>query len=222
MNALEIFMFISINPKNGGLFNSRTFIRYGLVGIAIAELFKLGKVNIDGKHLTINNTESTNHEILNDVLQVLSRKTTPQRLDSLVYSVAYKVRGIDRRVFEKLEDNGFLMINQKKFLGLFPYKRYTVTYEAERDKIIKGYKEIILNGDKSPDAESMLLISMTTVCEFSRRFFSKEEKRQAAGALKLIKKGKFFEPSDDVNARIIKAVQRAIVATQAAAHAAGS
>jgi hypothetical protein len=219
MKTIDRFMFIAINQKNCGLYTAITFLRYAIAGIAINQLAEQEKIFIENNKLSVKDTSATGDALLDEILQVLAKKDKPQRLDSSIFSISYKVGRLDRRVLESLEDNGWLRIDQERFLGLFPYKRYVITNETEKENIINSYKETLLNGIKSIDRESMLIISMATVSGFMGKLFLREEKGRIYNALKQIKKGTYFEPKDEIMSDVIAAVKRTIAATQSAAGA---
>lgn len=210
-------MFVSINEKNGALLYSRSMLTYGLAGIALGELAAMGRVSFDGKRVTAGTTSLTGDEFLDDVLNVLAKKASAYKTSYLISSISHKVNRFAKRLLERLEDNGFIRIEQRRFLGLIPYDRYIVSRIREHEKIVRELKDIVLEGNKRPGPKIALLLTMLNTCDVLRRLFDKEERKQVRGTLKKIGKAEFFETLDDFGKDLQKAVKAIIAAAHAAA-----
>lgn len=222
MDLMEKFVFSSINDKKSRWYVGRTYIRYCLSGIALIQLSRQNKIQIEDKKVSVRDTSSTGNQILDEVLALLAKKTSPIKLNSLISPISYKVKKMDGRVLERLEDNGYLKIEQERFLGIIPYEHYVITHVIERSKLISDLKDIILHDHKTPDADSIALISMANSCGILRKYFSGDERKRVKQRLKLISKGKYFETRDEALYSVALAVKKAIQASQAVAASAGS
>lgn len=217
LKAMETFTFTSINGKNGALLNSRRFLIFGLAGIALGELAAMGRISFDGKRIIADTTSLTGDELLDDVLKVLAQKASACKTSLLIFSISRKVKRFAKRMLERLEDNGFIRIEQSRFLGLIPYDRYFVSRVREHEKLVRELKDIVLKGDKSPEQQKALLITMLHTCDVLRRLFEKEERKQVRNTLRKIGKAEFFETLNDFDKDLHKAVKAIITAARAAA-----
>jgi len=223
MKLVDRFVLAAVNEKKERLYISRTYLRYGVAGIAMIELYRLGRLQLDDKKVIVLDRTSTGDSILDEVLNVISKTASQKRLNSWIYSMSYKVRGLEKRIMQRLEDNGFIRIDREKFLGLIPYSRYVVTNSSEKAKEVNNIRDILLKDNRTPDLESIVIISMANSCGFIKKFFSGDEKKVVWPKLRLIAKGTYFEVKDEAAQRIVTAVRKVIAATQAAAaSAAGS
>lgn len=210
-------MLASINMRNGTLLNSKSMLAYGLAGIALIELSRMEKITFDGKRVSAGTSLNTGVELLDDVMNVLAKKTSARKTSSLIYTISYKVKRFSKRILEGLEDSGFIRIEQGRFLGLIPYDRYIISRVGEYEKLVKELKDIVLKGDKKADSKEAVFISMLYTCSVFRRLLDKEERKQVKDTLKKIGKTEFFETLDDLSIEVIKAVKAIITAAQAAA-----
>lgn len=219
MKVMEMFMLAAVNTKTRGLYYG-SYLSYGLSGIAIVELIRQGRLALEDEKLIVKDASTTRDDLLDEVLQVIDAKPAPHKLNSWITLLSYKVKKLNIRVMEKLEDNGILRIEQGRFLILFPSRKYVVTNESERNKIVNACRETLLKGDKAPEPEIMLIISIATASYFINKFFTKEECKDLKKTFKQLRKGTYFETESDAMRQVVVAIQRAIAATQAAMTAA--
>jgi hypothetical protein len=217
MNTMEAFMLASINEKNGALLNAKSMLTYGLAGIVVYEISNAGRLSFDGKHVALNSSSHTRDVFLDDVIDFMAKTQKAYKTSTLVSRLAYKVKRFARRILEKLEDNGSIKIEQNRFLGLIPYNRYVISRVNEHKKLVNEIKEIIRTGDKKPENQKALLISILSACSILHRLFDREERKQYRNTFKLIRKAAYFETLDEIGAEVHKAVKTAIAAAQAAA-----
>lgn len=218
MKVMEMFMLAAVNTKTGGLYYG-SYLGYGLSGIAVIELVRQGRLVLEDQKIIVKDSSSTGDDLLDEVLQAIDSKSAPKKVGSWVTSLPYKVKRFSRRVMERLEDNGFLRIEQSRFLLLFPYRKYIVTNESERDRIVNACREALLNGGKAPGQDIMLILSIAAANYFVGKLFTGEERKGLKETFKQLKKGAYFQMESDDMRQVVVAVQRAIAAVQAAAAA---
>lgn len=209
-------MFASVNAKKGRLFNSRTFLLYGVAGISLAELARLGNLEGAGKSVTYAGSSSAGDPMLDEVLDAVIEKGLPSSLHSLVGSIPRKMKKLGNRLMEKLESDGFIRMEQGRFIGIFPYVRYGVIRKSEHEKLIGELKDIIMKEERQTDPQKALLVAMLLTCGVLRRLFDREELKQAGPALKKVGKGEFFETLTDFDIQVQKTVKSVIAAAQSA------
>jgi hypothetical protein len=211
---MEEFVFISINKTTGALYSPKSYLTYGLAGLALAELYRQGKITWDGKSVIAAGKSSTGDHLLDELMRMIENRKAPYRLQLLIGGTHYKVPRFCARILERLEDNGHIRIEQRRFLGLIPYSRYIVSRVSEHEGLIKELKSIVLSGERKPEACQALLLSNLQACGVLRRLFNKEERRKANELLKKIAKGNYFETLNPFEEEVLKAVRRAIAAAR--------
>ncbi len=217
VTTMEAFMFASIDSNKGKLLHSRAILIYGAAGIALAELAERGRISIENRRVAIKDASSIGDLLLDELLDVIGKKGSHYRLNSLISSMQYKVKRFGKRLLENLEDNGMVRIEQGRFLGLIPYNRYIVTQVHEHTRLVEELKEIVLSGNRMPEPRKAMLISMLHTCSVLRRRLDSSEYRQAKEVLKQIGKGQFFDSLSNDGRELQKAVKMAITAAQTAA-----
>ena len=217
MRIMEMFMLAAVNTENGKLYNYGSYLNYGLSGIAVVELISQGKLALEDGKLIVTDSSSTRDELLDETLQVVADRPAQRKLASWVMLLPHKIKKQDRRVMERLEDNGILRIEHGRLLGLFPSVRYIVTNETERDRIVNACREILLKGERAPAHDMMLVISMAAATNCIDKFFTKEERRSIKDSVKQVKKGTYFEAGSTGMSEVVSAIQKAITAAQVAA-----
>jgi hypothetical protein len=216
MNKMEAFMFAAINPKTGRLRYSRTYLTYGLAGVALSELHRQGKLDWDGRNVKATAKGSAGEELLDEMMGLIRKKEKPCGLRTLISTVPYRLRRFSGRVLQGLEDNGMLRIEEHRFLGLIPYKSYDITRTTEQGRLVKRLKEIVLSGEKRPDPDLALQISLLAACGSLKGLFEREERAKAHETLKKINKGGYFSTLEPFEKEVQKTVRKIIAASRGA------
>ena len=190
---------------------------YGIAAVALAELASMGKIKYENKRIMLMDASLTGDELLDEALDICSGKASPCKVTMQISAISYKVKRFAKRVLERLEDNGFIKIEQKRFLGLIPYDTYMITRVSEHEKLVKELKDIVLRADQNAEPKNALVITILKACYVLHRLFDKEERRQASATLKAIGRAQFFMNLDDFGAELMKAVKSLIAAAQSAA-----
>ena len=181
------------------------------------ELIKLGKLKCDVKSVVSVSSVSVGEAFLDEVHKVIQNKRSAYRLRTLIGSVPYRIKGLGRRLFEDLEDNGMLRIEQSRFLGLIPYNRYIVTKTVAYEKLTNEMKDIVRTGKSRTDQDTAFLITLLHICRGLRKFFNRDEREKHRDIFRQIGKFTFFEALDDNAKAVLKGVRDAVTAAEAAA-----
>lgn len=214
MTLIEKFALAAVNADKGSLYVPRFHITYSMAGIAAAILINRGKAELDGKKLVIRDTSSSGDELIDEIARSLENKAF-NNIYYLISSIPRRIKRFQRRTYERLEDMGILMIDQRRFLGLLPYDRYVIGDRTKLNQIVENIKKTLISQDKSPDYDTRLLISMLAVSGIAVRLLSKEEAKGLKNKIRLIKKGRYFEPACEAINLAVKAVAQTIAAASA-------
>lgn len=214
MDAISTFMFASVNGK-GSFITPITYLAYGAAGIAVAELLKQGKIKFDGKVVTTVNSSSTGNEIL-DGINALIEKKSSYKLQTLIATAPYYIKRFKNVLIENLEDNGLVRIEEYRFLGLIPYKKYSITKVNQHEKLIQDLKNIVLKDEKSASPERAFIVTLFHYSFTLTRLFDKTERKQAKEKFKMIGKGTYFSTLSQSDHAILKAIKYSIAASHAA------
>lgn len=217
MDVMEAFLLAAIDTRYRSIYNYGTSAGYALSGLAVIELIRRERLALENGRLAVRDASLTGDELLDEALQAIAAKASPKKPDSWITALPYRVKGFVRRVMERLEDDGMIRIDSERFLGLIPYKRYTVTNESARNKIVDAAREVLLSGARTAEYELMLILSVAAACGFVEKIFSREEQKGMRETFKQLKKGTYFETDGDAVKLVVKAIQQAVSAAQSSA-----
>ncbi|NLV35186.1 MAG: GPP34 family phosphoprotein [Clostridiaceae bacterium] len=217
MRLMDTFMFAAINKEKGSMLSTFQYLLFGASAIAALELIDKGKLSFDGKFVSLTSTSSEADPILDEICSLLKRKKSPCRLRTLISYAPYQVKRFNTRLMEKLEDDGLIRIEQRRFLGLFPYSRYLISRINQHDKLIKELKEVVLKNNRQVEREKAFLVALLYELHIFRRYFSNEELNALKETFKQIKKYSYFEKLDDTAIILQKYVKEIILAIESVA-----
>jgi len=136
--------------------------------------------------------------------------TKHRRISFWISRLTNKSRLIFREITGSLERDQILRIEQKKFLNIFPYKRYWFNDKSVRNNLIELLRGILLYG-KNPGKKEIMLLGLV---EASRAYSLLSRERGESKLLR--KKNSELLKGDIMSAEIsqaIREVQAAIVAS---------
>jgi hypothetical protein len=135
-SVAELYVILALNPEKGRISLSDLDFRYSLTGALIMEYHESGEIVIENKRVVpsfIKNGE-TIHDLFADRIMKSSRN---RRISFWIGRLTNKSRIIFREIVNSLEKERILRIEQKKFLNLFPYKRYWFIDNKVRPNLIE-------------------------------------------------------------------------------------
>ena len=219
-SVAELYVILALNPEKGRISISDIYFRYSLTGALIMEYLESGEIAIENKRVVpsfIKNGE-TIHDLFAERIMKSSKN---KRLSFWISRLANKSRIIFREIIYSLEKERILRIEQKKFLNIFPYKRYWFIDNSVRIHLIELLRGILLY-NRQPGKKDIMLLGLVEASN-AYKLLSHEK-----GESKLLhQKNTKLLKGDIISAEIsqtIREVQAAIVAsiTAASMAAAGS
>ena len=219
MELMEMFVVAAINQKNGKFYNASTYIKYGIAGLAIIALIQKGRISLEGEKVIVRDGTSTGNRIVDDVFAVINKAKAAKKLGSWIATgIPWGVKGLEKRVIFNLEDSGTIRIDEGRFLGLFPTKRYMVTNEAEKEKITERMKAALLGEPTTVDKDAAILVTLGYSCGFIQKYLSPEEKKAVKVKWKPIVKFTYFDFENEAIVKTIKAVTKTITNAKSASN----
>jgi len=209
---------LSSIDENKSKFSIRAynFYNYGVKGAAILKLAAGNNIKIESKKIIVTDESPVDDSIFDSVLQHLKSIGRPIRLDSWFYSYYRFNRTLKIQVLNNLEAKGIIMQDERRFLGLIPYKKYNIINSYVKQAIKSDVREILLKESSDVNDETAVLISLATVCGGLRMFLDRNEMRQIRSKITRIKKGEYFIGLNDDLKLVLKSIQNAIAAQAAA------
>jgi hypothetical protein len=216
LNIAEKFLLLAHHPTKSRFLISGIMINYGLIGALLLELSTEGKISVRNKELVLK-TRHDSDPVFSEIISTIGRASKPRKMKFWISRLSRKSNRFKKELMQNLERKRMIRINNKKFLGLFPYKLYYLTETKTRDKMISELKKVVFQ-PKELTAEEGALLGLTVACKMYRVITTDPtELRTIKKKLRvLIKDMPLAEAVDET----IKVVQAAIVAGIAASTAA--
>lgn len=221
LNLIEKFILLALDAKKGKFIIDSLSLNYGIAGAILLELSEINKISIKDKRMKLIDDKFTNNEIINSSIKIIQKSKKPRTAKYWVNKIGNSSSKFKKMILKDLSNKNILRIDKKSyFFGLFTFYSYPLLDNKYKDEI-KNHLSGIALGNKKPDLESLLLLSLLNSCKLNRiLFINKNEYRIANKRIKELTRD--IEISDAVR-KTLKEIQTAVlVATTSAFLAATS
>jgi hypothetical protein len=209
LSVAKQFIILALNPEKGRVGLSSILFRYSLTGALIMDLLENGEISFSDKRIIPSFRK--NGELVHDMIaDRITAATRNRKISFWISRLTSKHGLIMKELTNSLEKDRILRTEQKKFLNIFPYKRYWFINNSIRINIIELLRGILLHGKPAGKREMMLL----GIIESSKAYSLLSRER---GESKLMRKKNLEVLKSDV---ISSEINQAIREVQAAAAAA--
>jgi len=208
-SVAEQFVILSLNPEKGRVSLDSIHFRYSLTGALLMDYLDQEEFKLENKRVvwSFRMTGDTIHDMF---AERILNSSGNWKISFWIRRLTRKSRLIFSEIIKSLEKRKLISIEHKKFIGIFPYKRYWFLDNGIRNGIIERLREILLYG-KQPVKKELMLLGIVEAAR-AYRLLSREK----GEARILRKKNNEILKGDVVSAEISKAVrevQAAIVAS---------
>lgn len=218
LNTLSKFLLIAHHPEKGRFLISDIHINYGIIGAALLEMSLDGQLKIEENKLTLLRDGNSENSIIAEISKEIRVSKKTRKIRYWITKLARKSRKYKWEILADLEKNKLLRIEDKKFLGLIPYRKsYLIQSNTRRDLIHQLKKDALYGRDLSND--NILILGLIEACKMHKIITSdKEESKRLKQALKeIIKKSPITDTLDKTIKQVQAAIVGAIVASSVAA-----
>ena len=214
-NTTEKFLLIAHHPEKGRFMISHLFMQYGIAGAILLDLTVEDRIEITEKRLILKSASVSADPVINDVITLMSQVSKPRKADYWVRKLATRHIRYKWLVLKGLADKRMVRIEEKKFLGLIPYRQSYLVESYTRSNLIRQLKSEILAYTREPSVANTALAGLIVACRM-HRFLSddRDELKTIKTRLKKIIKE---SPVSDVVSQTIRQVQAAIISGVTAA-----
>jgi Golgi phosphoprotein 3 len=186
---------------------------YGLAGAMLSELLLQGFLAVSDakeKHVSLAIDKPVGDPILDEVMTLIQKSSTPRPLQHWVSEVA-GTRDLAHRIADQLSELGIVAKQQGKFLWIFTRKLWPELDGSYETAIRRRMAEVMFFPDQKSDHRTAVLIALAKSVGSLEANFAPVELRQHEKRIKDIADGKLLAAG---------ATQEAIAAVQAAMTAA--
>lgn len=220
LNTLNKFLLVAHHPEKGRFLISDVHINYGIIGAALLELSFNGQIKIEDDKLFLINDAGSEKPILSDIILEISNSKKPRKIRYWITRLAQKSREFKWIILTELENDKLLRIEDRKFLGLIPFRKSYLIDTRIRENLIRELKKNILFR-KNIDKENIAMLGLIEACQMHKIITSdKRELKTVKNELKVIIKenpiaGTVDETVKQVQAAIFGAIMTSTIAVSA-------
>lgn len=214
-NTVEKFLLIAHHPEKGRFMIPQIYIQYGIAGALLLDLTLEDRIETADKRLLLKSGKVSADPVISEVVTLISQSPRSRKTDYWVRKLATRHNKYKWQVLKSLADKRMVRIEEKKFLGLIPYRQSYLTESYTRSTMIRHLKSEILAYTREPSSASMAIAGLIEACRMHRILSDdREELKTIKAQLKKIIKD---SPVSDIVSQTIKQVQAAIIASVTAA-----
>ncbi len=219
LSIAEKFLLIAHHPVKGRFNISDIHITYGIIGAFLLEMSAQNQIAIENDRLVVKKSPGIDNQIISEISSQIAGSVKIRKLNYWISKLSRKSRVYKWAILKELEQKGVIRIENRKFLGIIPYKKSYLIDSIIRDNLIQQLKNSILF-HKDLNDDTIAVSGLTEACQMHRIITSdRDELKVLRKELKQVLKD---SPIADTVNKTIKSVQAAIIASIAAASFASS
>ena len=189
-----------------------TSLHYGLGGAILAELILQSRVGLDDdrKAVVVNNSMFGEDDLLNEGLERIQASVRHHKARYWVSTFSDYIKKLEKRLAYQLVDQGVLLKEKKRFLGVVPYEAYPAQDASARFWIKQHLRSVALGGE-APDAHTAALFSLVRACDLLGRAFTRDELKTARRQIETLTGGEVVGEAVQVVIQTIEAATMAAI-----------
>jgi len=214
-NTAEKFLLIAHHPEKGRFMIPHIYIQYGIAGAILLDMTLEDRIDIADNKLLMKTSRGSADPSIDEAVNLISQSTKSRKADYWVRKLAMRHKKFKWQILEGLADKRMVRIEEKKFLGLIPYRKSFLIESYTRSNMVRQLRSEILAYTREPSSASMAIAGLIEACRMQRMLSDdREERKTIKTQLKKINKE---SPLSDVVSQTIRQVQAAIIASVTAA-----
>ncbi len=168
LSIAEKFLLLAQHPEKGWYITGDTQVVYGLIGALLMEMSLANRFRMESKKLILNTEEKSENAIFADIEMRIAKKK-PRKVKTWVSYLANKSRKYRIAIQNEMMSKRLIRVEQKKFLGLIPYRRVYLVETKTRNTLIHDLKRAILSKHNLDD-ETISLLAIINASEMYKVF----------------------------------------------------
>ncbi|HPS62020.1 MAG TPA: GPP34 family phosphoprotein [Bacteroidales bacterium] len=219
LTTTEKFLLIAHHPEKGRFKLTGVHLQYGTIGALLMDLSLAGRVLLEQDRLALQPKEQGDDPVAEEIAMRIRGEIRPRKIRYWISRLARRARKYRWMILEGLAARSVVRIEQRRFLGLIPYRKSYLTDSYRRSELIRQLREDILFQHEVDD-EIIALAGMIQACTMYR-FLSpdrEERKKLKTGIRRMVE----TSPMEGIVAQTSRQIQAAIMAAIVASTAASS
>jgi hypothetical protein len=219
LSIAEKFLLIAHHPEKGRYVIPSTYLQYGLAGAILLDLTLSDLIETDGTKLSLKRSRPSTDPLLEEVAALISQSAAPRKAAYLIRKLGTRYSKYHLQLLKGLAGKRLLRIEEKKFLGLIPYRKSYLLESYTRSNLVRQLRNEIVAYRGVP-GENFPLAVLVAACRLQRVVTTdRDELKQIRSQLKRMAKE---NPVSDAVTQTVSQVQAAVIASITAAVAAST
>ncbi|MDT8324841.1 MAG: GPP34 family phosphoprotein, partial [Bacteroidota bacterium] len=175
--AEQLLLLATDDEKGAVVLAGSGAIDYGLAGALLMELHLQKRLAWREKRLTLADNRSTGSPLVDEAMTLIAAAKKDRDAKYWVSTFSRKIPKLKVRVFDALVERGVLRKEEKKFLWVFPYKRYPES-DPQPERRVRDMLQDLIEGRITPTERLLALLSLVRACDLIVEVFGKGKKRE--------------------------------------------
>jgi hypothetical protein len=219
LSIAEKFLLIAHHPERGRYMIPSTYLQYGLAGAILLDLTLSDRIETDGTKLSLKRSRPSTDPLLQEVTALISQSAAPRKAAYWIRKLGARYGKYHLQLLKVLAGKRLLRIEEKKFLGMIPYRKSYLLESYTRSNLVRQLRNEIMAYRGVP-GENFPLAVMVAACRLQRVVTTdRDELKQIRSQLKRMAKE---NPVSDAVTQTVSQVQAAVIASITAAVAAST
>jgi hypothetical protein len=167
-STAEKFLLIAHHPEKGRFMVSGMFIQYGIAGAILLDMTLDGSLDIKDGKVLLRPGRVSDRTVRDEVASLISASGKPKKAGFWVNKLARRYNWYLRQVLNEMEKKRLVRTEQRKFLGLIPYRKSFLVESYTRSNLIRQIKNEILAYTREPSPSSIAIAGLIEACRMQR------------------------------------------------------
>lgn len=185
LNLVEKLILLTLDDDKGTFVSEPFALTYGLAGAILLELSLKEHINIVKKKVVIKSKKRIGYALLDECLQSIANSKKERTVMHWIQTFGNKERAIKKEILNKFILKGILIKREEKFLWVFNYDKFP-TVNAKPENTLRKRLYNIIENNKKPEINELMLISLIDTCKLNRTVYGKERAKQCKERIKTI------------------------------------
>jgi len=223
LSTAEQFVLLAHHPEKGRFIVSDIQFKYGIIGAILLDMSLDNSVILENDRLLAGKNIRSENEIVSDIAAIINSSGKPRKMRYWISRLATKSGKYKWAILNGLVARKLVRIENRKFLGLIPYRKSFLTESRQRFELIQHLKNSILFR-KELSRETIVVLGLVEACKMHRIITKdRDELKTMRKELKrIIKESPIADTVDKTIKEVQAAIIGAIIASSVAASAASS
>ncbi|MBT8299728.1 MAG: GPP34 family phosphoprotein [Maribacter sp.] len=185
LNLVDKLLLLALDDEKGTFVSEPFALTYGLAGAILLELSLKECIKIVDKKVIVNNFKRIDDPLLDSCLELLINSKKERSLKFWVQKFGNKERSIKKEILDKLILKGILAKREQKILWVFNNDKFP-TINAKPENILRKRLYGIIELNKKPTLDELMLISLIDTCNLNRTVYGKDRAKRCKDSIKTI------------------------------------